>query len=205
MLARQTFACKRNSTTLAALAHVRQYHTLYDDIPRVKGKHRWKIAKQRKERGKKQYWTHDSQRALTHGHDQKKVEKTGWSGMVRKKFLRPNVNMHKHWSDILQRFVEVPTSNQALRKIGDKGYSFDRYILETKPIKLNSKLGEAIRQELQEALKQKEEEWWQDALEGDPEGVVASMKVIKREERIEWTDMKKREKKALMDAQDGFE
>merc|ERR1712173_70877 len=133
-------------------------------------------------------WSTRSQRALTHQEDAVRKEFFRWSGRRRKRTLQPNINMQVFWSDILDRFIEIPCGPTALTKIDSMDFSIDRYIMETPPRLMVSKLGEALRAEMHRALAKKEQEYWEDALTGDPKAVVAAMKQIRREEREEWKD-----------------
>merc|ERR1719204_1768041 len=107
------------------------------------------LAKQRWKRGLKKRWTAMSQRALCHGQDRKRWDHVSWAGNVKIKYKNPNIRMAKFWSDILERYVEIPTTTRLLKRIDRQFYfSIDRYILETSPIRMTSKLGEALRVEI---------------------------------------------------------
>jgi len=152
-----------------------------------------KITAKRIKKGKHKNWSTRSQRALTHQEDRVRTTHYSWSGTKKKRTSNPNIRTKVFWSDILDRYIEIPCSMRALFKIDEMDFSIDRYILETPPVTMVSKLGEALRAEMQRALAIKEQEHWEDALTGDPEAVYAAMKTIKREEKEEWDAHLKRE------------
>jgi len=181
MLAPRTKATARQAAFLA------QYRSVSKAGPHWALKHE-KIVEKRKETGKHKNWSTRSQRALTHQEDSARKEYFTWSGVRRKLTKHPNINMQVFWSDILERYIEIPCTPTALAKIDEMDFSIDRYIMETPPVKMVSKLGEALRAEMHRALEKKEKEYWEDALTGDPQAVLAAMKQIRREEKKEWKD-----------------
>lgn len=95
--------------------------------------------------------THISQRGLygrkTHG----PKYKVCFSDKRHRYHQQPNVHKRKYYSDILQKYIRLPVTTYVMKNIIKAG-SFDNYILHTKDVKMNSKMGLFLRDLMQKKL-----------------------------------------------------
>lgn len=89
-------------------------------------------------------FSNKSQKGLFHGKTHHHKFKVCFSDKRHRYTQKPNVQRKKYYSDILDMTIRLPVTAHAMKNIVKAG-SFDNYILNTKAEKMNSKMGNYLR------------------------------------------------------------